>query len=138
MDQNRFTEKSLEALSAAQALAGKLNHQQMDVEHLLLALLDQERGLASSILNKAEVPVDGLKLKVHRELEKLPRVTGGSGDVGMTGRLSRLLSQAESEAQKLKDEYVSVEHFLLAMTEDSGTAGRIFKDFGLTRGRLMT
>ena len=74
MDQNRFTEKSLEALSAAQRLAAKLNHQQMDVEHLLLSLLDQERGLASSLLNKAEIPVDGLKLKVHRELEKLPRV----------------------------------------------------------------
>src|ERR1700730_5242408 len=138
MDNNRFTEKSQEALSAAHRLASKLSHQQMDVEHLLLALLDQERGLATSILNKADVPVDGLKLKVHRELEKLPRVTGGSGDVGMTGRLNRLIGQAESEAQKLKDDYVSVEHFLLALTEDSGTAGRIFKEFGLTRARLMT
>jgi ATP-dependent Clp protease ATP-binding subunit ClpB len=137
MDQNRFTEKSLEALSAAQRLAARLNHQQMDVEHLLLALLDQERGLASSILNKAEIPVDGIKVKVHRELEKLPRVTGGSGDVGMTSRLNRLIGQAEGEAQKLKDDYVSVEHFLLAMTDDSGAAGRILKDFGLTRARLM-
>src|SRR6266550_1526351 len=117
MDQNRFTEKSLEAFSAAQRLAAKLSQQQMDVEHLLLALLDQERGLASSILNKADIPVDGLKLKVDRELDKLPRVTGGSGDVGMTSRLNRLIGQAENEAQKLKDEYVSVEHFLLAMTE---------------------
>src|SRR5215831_1844051 len=137
MDQNRFTEKSMEALSAAQRLAAKLNHQQMDVEHLLLALLDQERGLATSILNKAEIPVDGLKLKVHRELEKLPRVTGGSGDVGMTGRLNRLLGQAESEAKQLKDDYVSVEHFLLAMCDDSGTAGRILKEFGVNRARLM-
>jgi ATP-dependent Clp protease ATP-binding subunit ClpB len=137
MDQNRFTEKALEALSAAQRLAAKLNHQQMDVEHLLLALLDQERGLATSILNKADVPVDGVKLKVHRELEKLPRVTGGSGEVGMTGRLNRLIGQAESEAQKLKDDYVSVEHFLLAMTDDGGSAGRIFKEFGITRARLM-
>jgi ATP-dependent Clp protease ATP-binding subunit ClpB len=138
MDQNRFTEKSLEALSAAQRLASKLNHQQMDVEHLLLALLDQERGLATSVLNKAEVPVDGLKLKVHRELEKLPRVTGSSGDVGMTGRLNRLIGDAEAEAKQLKDDYVSVEHFLLAMTGDTGTAGRIFKEFGITRARLMT
>src|SRR5207248_6752392 len=110
MNQDRFTEKSLEALQAAQRLAAKLNHQQMDVEHLLLALLDQEHGLASSILNKADVPVDGLKIKVQRELEKLPRVTGGAGDVGMTSRLNRLLGQAESEAKKLKDDYVSVEH----------------------------
>src|SRR5437868_15458068 len=138
MDQNRFTEKSLEALSAAQRLASKLNHQQMDVEHLLLALLDQERGLATSVLNKADVPVDGLKLKVHRELEKLPRVTGGSGDVGMTGRLNRLLGQAENEAKQLKDDYVSVEHFLLAMCDDDGTAGRILKGFGVNRARLTS
>src|ERR1041384_2138176 len=102
MDTNRFTEKSQEALSAAQRLAAKLNHQQMDVEHLLLALLDQERGLATSILTKAEIPVDGVKLKVHRELENPPRVTGGSGDVGMTSRLNRLIGQAENEAKQLK------------------------------------
>ena len=93
--------------------------------------------MATSLLNKAEVPVDGLKLKVHRELEKLPRVTGGSGDIGMTGRLSRLLTQAESEAKQLKDEYVSVEHFLLAMADDNGTAGRVLKEFGVTRDRLL-
>lgn len=137
MDQNRFTEKSLEALSAAQRLASKLQHQQMDVEHLLLALLDQDKGLATSILNKAEVAVDGLKLKLHRELEKLPRVSGGSGDVGMTSRLNRLIGQAEDEAKKLKDDFISVEHFLLPMTEDSGVAGRVLKEFGLNRARLM-
>ncbi|MBI3407576.1 MAG: ATP-dependent chaperone ClpB [Planctomycetes bacterium] len=137
MDNNRFTEKALEALAAAQRLAGKLQHQQMDVEHLLLALLDQERGLATSILNKAEMSVDGLKLKIHRELEKLPRVSGGSGEVGITQRLNRLLGQAEDEAKKLKDDYISVEHFLLSMADDNGTAGKTLKEFGLTRARLM-
>src|SRR5262245_16364775 len=136
MDNTRFTEKSLEALAAAQRLAGKMQHQQMDVEHLLLALLDQERGLATSILNKAEIPVDGLKLKVHRELEKLPRVSGGSGEVGITQRLNRLLGQAEEEAKKLKDDYISVEHFLLPMTDDNGAAGKALREFGLTRARL--
>ncbi len=136
--QNNFTEKSLEALSAAQRLAGKLSHQQMDVEHLLLALLDQEKGLATSILNKAEVPVEALKLKVHRELEKLPQVTGGSGDVRVSQRLNRLLGQAEDEAKKLKDEYVSVEHLLLAMTDDTGPAGQVLKDFGVNRTRLQS
>src|SRR2546425_7777110 len=97
MDQNRLTEKSQEALQAAHRLAAKMNHQQIDVEHLLLALLDQEHGLATSILNKADVPVDALKVKLHRELEKLPRVSGsGAGDqIGITGRLNRLLGQAE-------------------------------------------
>ncbi len=85
MNQDQFTEKSLEALGSAQKLAAKFHHQQMDVEHLLLALLDQERGLAGSILTKAEVPVDGIKIKVQRELEKLPRVTGqNAGGIGMT------------------------------------------------------
>src|SRR6516162_8285195 len=130
MDQNRFTEKSQEALSAAHRLAGKLNHQQMDVEHLLLALLDQERGLATSILNKAEVPVDALKLRVQRDLERLPRVSGSNAEVTMTGRLNRLLAQAEDEAKKLKDEYLSVEHLLLALTGDGGNASRILKEFG--------
>ena len=67
MNQDRFTEKSLEALQAAQRLAAKFNHQQMDVEHLLLALLDQEHGLASSILNKAEVAVDATRARLFRD-----------------------------------------------------------------------
>ncbi len=121
MDMNRFTEKSQEALQGAQRLAARLNHQQIDVEHLLLALLDQERGLASAMLAKAEIPVDAVKLRVHRELEKLPRVTGTSDDnIGITGRLNRLLGKAEDEAKSLKDDFVSVEHLLLAMCDDTG------------------
>src|SRR3954453_20133467 len=124
MDQNRFTEKSLEALQAAQRLAATFNHQQMDVEHLLLALLDQEQGLAGSILAKAEVAVDAVKIKLQRELEKLPRVSGGSDQVSITSRLNRLLGLADDEAKKMKDDYVSVEHLLLSMIGDSGAAGR--------------
>jgi ATP-dependent Clp protease ATP-binding subunit ClpB len=139
MDMNRFTEKSQEGLQAAQRLAARLNHQQIDVEHLLLALLDQEHGLASGLLAKAEIPVDAVKLRLHRELEKLPRVTGATGDnIGITGRLNRLLALAEDEAKKLKDEYVSVEHLLLAMCDDSGTASKILKEFGVTRARLTS
>src|SRR6516225_3854233 len=138
MDQNRLTEKSQEALSAAHRLAAKMDHQQMDVEHLLLALLDQEHGLAPAIFNKAEIPLEALKLKVHRELDKLPRVTGGGGEVGITPRLNRLLGQAEDEAKKLKDVFISVEHFLLALCDDSGSAGKILKEFGINRTRLIS
>src|SRR5580765_5701923 len=136
MSQDRFTEKSLEALQAANRLAGKFTHQQMDVEHLLLALLDQEHGLAASILNKAEVSVDAVKIKLQRELEKLPRVSGGNDNIGITGRLNRLLGLAEDEAKKMKDDYVSVEHLLLAMSDDSGATGRILKEFKLNRNSL--
>jgi ATP-dependent Clp protease ATP-binding subunit ClpB len=136
MDQDRLTEKSLEALQTANRLAAKFNHQHMDVEHLLLALLDQEHGLAAAILGKAEVSVDAVKIKLQREVEKLPRVTGGSDQVGITARLNRLLGQADDEAKKMKDDYVSVEHLLLAMLDDTGATGRIFKEFKLNRANL--
>src|SRR5262245_24924811 len=99
MDINRLTEKAQEALQSAQGRAARMGHQQVEVEHVLLALLEQEPGLAVSILRKADVDVDRLKKAVERELEKVPRVSGGSDQVYVTGRLSRLLSQAEDEAK---------------------------------------
>ncbi|HEY0322509.1 MAG TPA: ATP-dependent chaperone ClpB [Pyrinomonadaceae bacterium] len=141
MDINRLTEKAQEALRAAQGEAIRLGHQQVDVEHLLLALLEQEGGLAKSMLDKASVDAGIVGQHLEAELAKMPKVsstTGGAGDVYVTGRLNRLLVQAEDEARGLKDEYVSVEHLLLAMIDDkSGAAGRILKEHGLTRERLM-
>jgi ATP-dependent Clp protease ATP-binding subunit ClpB len=140
MDINRLTEKAQEALQSAHKLATRFSNQQVDVEHLLLALLDQENGLASAILGKAQVPVDALKLRVQRDVEKLPRVSGpGGGDqIMVTSRLNRLLSvQAEDEAKQFKDDYISVEHLLLPMTDDGGNAGKALKEFGLTRDKLL-
>jgi ATP-dependent Clp protease ATP-binding subunit ClpB len=140
MDINRFTEKAQEALSAAQSKAVRSSHQQVDVEHLLAALLEQERGLAASILTRAHVPLDALKRRVDQELDRLPKVSGASGaadQIYITGRLNRLLTQAEDEAKRLKDQFISVEHVLLAMTEDGGATGRLFKELGVTRERLM-
>src|SRR5579884_3247887 len=141
MDLNRFTEKAQQALQAAQGIAVRRGHQQIDVEHLLLALLDQEPGLAVSILRKADVDVNALRQRVERELDKVPRVSTVSGDEERTyvsGRLNRLLTKAEDEAKQFKDAFVSVEHLLLAMTDDGGAAGRILKDMGVTRARLMS
>jgi ATP-dependent Clp protease ATP-binding subunit ClpB len=140
MDLNRFTEKAQEALAAAQRRATRSNHQQVDVEHLLLTLIEQEQGLTPAILQKAEVPIDRLKRRLEQELEKLPRVSSPSGATeGMyvTGRLNRVLAEAEDEAKKLKDEYISVEHLLLAMLGDSGATGKMLKEFGVTREKLM-
>ncbi len=141
MDINRLTEKAQEALRAAQSEAMRLGHQQIDVEHLLLALTQQDGGLARSILDKTAVDADVVRQRVEAELGRLPKVsstTGGTGEVYVTGRLNRLLVQAEDEAKQLKDEYVSVEHLLLAMVEDrSGAAGRILNELGLTRDKLM-
>src|SRR5262249_37241213 len=119
MDINRFTEKAQEALQGAHRRATRLGQQQVDVEHLLAELLEQEPGLALSTLRKADVDVPTLKRRVERELEKLPRVSGGGGgdQVYLTGRLNRLMVQAEDEAKRFKDDFLSVEHLLLAMTD---------------------
>jgi ATP-dependent Clp protease ATP-binding subunit ClpB len=140
MDINRFTEKAQEALQNAQKRAVRAGQQQVEVEHLLAALLEDEQGLVPAILRKADVNLDGLKRKVEAELERLPRVSGPSGGPDQfyfTGRLNRLLTQAEDELRQFKDEYISVEHLLLAMTEDGGAAGRLLKEFGIHRDRLL-
>ncbi|HEY7864346.1 MAG TPA: Clp protease N-terminal domain-containing protein, partial [Thermoanaerobaculia bacterium] len=139
MDINKLTQKSQEAIAAAQSKAARTGHQQVDVEHLLAALLEQEGGLAASILGRAGIHLDVVQRRVEQELDRMPKVSGAGGapdQIYVTGRLNRLLAQAEDEAKKLKDDYVSVEHLLLAMTDDSGAAGKILKEFGLTRERL--
>src|SRR5262249_26319884 len=124
----------------AQSKAVQLHHQQLDVEHLLLTLLEQEGGLASAILAKAGVKVQGLSGRLQQELDRMPKVSGPSGtpdQVYVTGRLNRLLTTAEGEAKQLKDEYISIEHVLLASINDGGAAGRLLKEFDVTRDRLM-
>src|ERR1051325_1545787 len=140
MDINRFTEKAQEAIRSAQSNAVRYGQQQIDVEHLIAALLEQEGGLAASILLKAGVNLESLHRRIVAELERLPKVSGPSGapdQVYVSSRLNRLLTSAEDEAKKLKDEYVSVEHLLLGAIDDSGVTGKILKEFGLTRERLM-
>jgi ATP-dependent Clp protease ATP-binding subunit ClpB len=132
MDFNRFTEKLQEAIRAGQGKAVRYGNQQIDVEHLLAALLEQEGGLASSILTRAGVNVDALGKKLTGELERLPKVSGGASGIDqiyVTPRLNKLLTAAEDEAAKLKDEYISVEHVLLAAID--------LKDLGVARERLM-
>jgi ATP-dependent Clp protease ATP-binding subunit ClpB len=139
MDINRLTQKAQEALGAAQSNAARYGHQQVDIEHLLSALLDQEGGLATSIISKANVDVNSFKRRLEQELERMPRVSGAGAAadrIYVTARLNRLLAQAEEEAKQLKDDYISIEHLLLAMMDDTGAAGRVFKEFGLTRERL--
>jgi ATP-dependent Clp protease ATP-binding subunit ClpB len=139
MDINRFTQKAQEAISSAQTKAARYSHQQVDVEHLLASLLDQEAGLANSIFSKAGINTEGLKRRIEQELERMPKVSQGAGapeQIYITGRLNRLLAQAEDEAKKLKDEYISIEHLLLAMTDDGGAAGRVLKEFGINREKL--
>ena len=139
MDFNRFTEKVQESLKAAQGMALKHQNQQVDVEHELVALLDQPNGLASGIFKKAEVQPELVKQRLEREIERLPKVstqTGGPEQIYVTQRLTKLFSDAEDEAKKRKDAFLSVEHVLLAAVQDTGAAGRVLKEMGLTRAKL--
>ena len=111
MDINRLTEKTQEALRSAQSEAIRRNNQQVDVEHMVAALLAQEGGLATSILKRAGANVETLKSRIDQELDRLPKVTGSSGaadQIYVTPRLNKLLTNAEDEAKRLKDDFVSV------------------------------
>ncbi|RME92552.1 MAG: AAA family ATPase, partial [Verrucomicrobia bacterium] len=142
MDLNKFTEKSQSALMEAQNIATRNQHQAVDVEHLLLALLEQEGGLTPRLFEKAGVSPDLLKAKVEQELARIPRVSGSAAaaqGVYVTQRLNQLLVAAQDQAKKLKDEYVSVEHLVLAMFDqpaDSGV-GRVFRSLGIDRNAFL-
>jgi ATP-dependent Clp protease ATP-binding subunit ClpB len=138
MDFNRFTEKLQEAFRAAQSLAAGRGNQQIDVEHLLVALLEQQGGLAQSILARAGVKLEDVHRRLIQELDKLPKVSGSGANldqIHITARLQKLMTAAENEAKRLKDEYISIEHVVLAAAD--GNAEKVFKDLGITRDRLM-
>ncbi len=136
MDMNRMTQKVREALAAAQSLAVRLNHQEIDGEHVLAELLAQQDGLAPRLLERMDIQLRGVASRVQDALKKRPRVTGQTaGGVYMTQRLNQFFIRAEDEAKTLNDEYVSVEHLLLAFIaeEENTEAGRILHDAGITR-----
>jgi len=142
MDLNKFTEKSQAALAAAQTLATRRQHQAVDVEHLALALLEQEEGLVPRLFERIQTAPDLLRARIEEELGKLPRVRGdtttGQG-VYVTQRLNQLLVRAQDEAQKLKDEYVSVEHLVLALLAEPAASGigRVFRTLGVKRDDFL-
>ncbi|MDF5757973.1 ATP-dependent chaperone ClpB [Spongiactinospora sp. TRM90649] len=142
MDPNRLTQKSQEALNDAQTKALRFGHTEVDGEHLLLALLDQPDGLVPRLVADAGADPRRLRADLEDELERRPKVSGpgaAPGQVYVTRRLSEVLDAAEREANRLKDDYVSVEHLLLALV-DEGTqtaAGRLLHNAGLTRDRVL-
>ncbi|MFI9270860.1 ATP-dependent chaperone ClpB [Kitasatospora sp. NPDC052896] len=143
MDMNRLTQKSQEALQAAQSTAARLGNTEVDGEHLLLALIDQPEGLVPRLLEQAGADVDGLRADLEADLARLPRTTGpgaAPGQVYVTRRLALLLETAEREAGRLKDEYVSVEHLVLALIDEgsASAAGRRLKEYRVTRESFLT
>ncbi|MFG2828267.1 ATP-dependent chaperone ClpB [Streptomyces sp. NPDC048434] len=143
MDMNRLTQKSQEALQEAQTIAGRMDQTEVDGEHLLLALLDQPEGLVPRLFDQAGADTDALRAAVMSELSRRPKVTGPGatpGQVYVTQRLAKLLDSAEQEAKRLKDEYVSVEHLVLALIDEGSktAAGRLLKEHGITKDSFLS
>lgn len=142
MDFNRLTQKSQEAFAEAQSKAVSFGHTEVDGEHLLWALLDQPDGLVPRLLQRMDVHPDVVKRQVETELDRKPRVSGQGTEAGkiyVSQRLSRTLVAAENEAKRLKDEYVSVEHLLMALIAegDKVPSGRILKQAGIDHERFL-
>src|SRR5712664_181323 len=140
MNVNRYTEKLQEALGRAQNSAVAAHHQAVDIEHLAAAFLEDEEGLGASILKIAGADLNKVRAQLKDELRKIPSVSGSGADAGqtyVTQRLNRVLTRAEQEAGKLKDEYVSIEHVLIAMLDEPGATAKILRENGLTHDKLM-
>ena len=134
MNAEKFTQKTIETINTAQAMAQENGNQYLTPAHLLYALIDQDGGLIGSLLGKMGADCDAMLGELDAEIRKLPRVSGGSGEVYASPETSKLIRFAEKAAEKLGDEYVSVEHLMLGMFSEGGPAVRkILSDHGITR-----
>jgi ATP-dependent Clp protease ATP-binding subunit ClpC len=128
----QFTEQAQEVLRRSQELVYRYQHTQWDVEHILLALIGLEDGIPSKILEELGVSVDAMKTRLHQLLEAAPKVVSGANQIYATPRVQRLLENARQESERLKDEFISVEHlFIAAVMESQGDSARVLKEFGI-------
>ncbi len=139
MDIEKFTLKAQEALQEAKSIAERKHHQQIDVEHLLLALLDQKEGIVIPILQKLGSNPDLIASQLEDELNRIPQVTGrGTGQVYLSSRLNEIFNNAWKEAERLKDEYMSTEHLLIAIADEKqGAAFQILQRNGVTKDAIF-
>ncbi|MCX5999550.1 MAG: ATP-dependent Clp protease ATP-binding subunit, partial [Chloroflexi bacterium] len=128
----RFTERAQEALAASQDLVRRYTHNQWDVEHVLLALLEQEDSLTVKLLTDLGVDYEAVKQQVEAALQRAPRVTYEAAQIYATPRINRLFTTANSEADRLKDEFIGTEHLLIAIaSEQQGEAYRVLRAAGV-------
>ena len=127
---DKLTTKFQQALSDAQSRAVGKDNPYIEPQHLLLALLDQQDGGTASLLSRAGVNVPALREALLKSIERLPRVEGTGGEVNISRELTNLLNIADKEAQKRGDQFIPSELFLVALTEDKGETGRLFKQYG--------
>ena len=137
MNAEKYTQKALEAVKTAQSMAQENDNQYVTTEHLLYALLDQDGGLIGSLFGKMGVDCDGLLSELDTLIRNLPRISGGSGEVYASPEVGKILNLAEKTAEKLHDEYLSVEHLMLAIfSEGSQSVRQLLSDHGITRSRF--
>ncbi len=137
MNAEKYTQKTLEAVKTAQSMAQENGNQYLTPEHLLYALVDQDGGLIGSLFGRMGVDCDGLLSELDTLIRKLPRVSGGSGEVYASPETGKVLNLAEKTAEKLHDEYVSVEHLMLAIfSEGTGEVRQLLQSHGVTKSRF--
>src|SRR5215207_4884593 len=137
MNTNKYTEKAQEALYGAQRYAEERSHNQVDVEHLLLQLVEQEEGVVPRLLEKLGASPNQVRTQLAVELDRLPKIYG-STQLSMSQRLRKVVQQTFEEANRLTDEYVSTEHLLLAILDDrEGAASMVLSTAGITRDRAL-
>jgi len=139
MQIEKFTLKAQEALQEAKAIAERKNHQQIDVEHLLLALLEQKEGVVIPILQKLGANIDLIVSQLEEELNRIPKVTGGGvGQVYLSSRVNEIFNSAWKEAERLMDEYLSTEHLLIAIADEKrGASSQILQKNGVTKDAIF-
>lgn len=138
MNLEKFTQNAQAAMVESQNTAIQMGHQQLDGEHIHLALLTQDGGIIPRILKLMDVDVPSIVRAVQGELERLPKVHGSGDSLYTTRRIGKLLSDAEKMAKDFKDDFISVEHLYLALTDEHGTpSAKIFKEFGVTKEKFL-
>ncbi len=137
MRYDRFTIKAQEALGEADAAVHTYNHSVLDTEHLLYALIEQDEGVIPPLLDRLGVDRGGLSQELEDELKKKPRMYGSTAQVSMSGDCAKALNEAEREAEKLKDEYVSTEHIFLAILGGDSESSRILARYGVRRDEVL-
>ena len=134
---DKHTQKMQEALQAAQDLASQANHPEITNEHFLSALLDQGEGITRPLLEKIGANVEQLRDRLRSELDRRPKIHGAAADVRLSNELRNVLDSAEKEMSKLKDEFTSAEHYLLALAGSNVPAAKLLKEAGVTRDKIM-
>jgi len=136
---NKFTLKAQEAMQAASEIAVSYSNQQIDNPHLLAAIIQDPDSLASSLIKKITGSTDIIRVKVLSLIEKLPKVSGTtSANIYLSNGLQKVFDEAQKEASRLKDEFLSIEHILLALSEESGETGRLLKSQGVTKDNILS